>query len=111
MKIKIYSDVYNISKRIKDIEKNYYIVYNTITKKFEIHNSAQKDTSYCLTLPYLELDERTLNYVNKTKSENIEKILEEIEKNNKQRESAEKSNTLSCVYDSFTNLRRGNENY
>ena len=97
MKIKILHDVYNISNRIKNIEKNYYIVYNTSSKKFEIHNSKQTGSSYCLTLPYEQLDERTLNFVCSTNSENIERILNEIEKNNKRMESAEKSKALSCV--------------
>ena len=97
MHFKIKGDLYNISKRIKKINKGYYVVFNTITKKFEVHNSFQMGPSYCLTLPYEELDERTLIYVHKTKSENIEKILEEIEKENKLKESAEKSKALSQV--------------
>lgn len=97
MKIKIMHDVYNISKRIRLIDKGYYIVYNTSTHRFEVHNSSQLGSSYCLTLPYLELDERTLKYVHQTKSENIEKILETIENENKLMESACKSKALSLV--------------
>ena len=63
MKIKILNDVYNISKRIKYIDKDYYIVYDTSKHKFEVHNSNQSGGSYCLTLPYKELDERSLKHV------------------------------------------------
>ena len=100
MKIKIATDVYNISKRIKDIDKNYYIVFNTSSNKFEVHNSGQIGGSYCLTIPYNFLDERTLNFINQTKVENIERILNEIENNNKLKESADKSCTLN-QFDEF----------
>ena len=47
MKIKLIYDVYNISKRIKEIDKDYYIVYDTSKNKFEVHNSSQIGGSYC----------------------------------------------------------------
>jgi hypothetical protein len=49
VKIKISGDVYDISKRIKNIDRDYYVVYDTSKQKFEIHNSSQIDSSYCLT--------------------------------------------------------------
>lgn len=103
---KIYNDVYNIAKRIKEIDRYYYLVLNTSKNKFEVHNSNQQGSTYCLTLPFNELDERTLNYINKTKSCNIEKILNEIENNNKVRESAEKHGALSELYYNIEDLRR-----
>ena len=106
MLIKLKYDVYNISQRIKDIDSGYYLVYNTSKLKFEVHNVNQKGGTYCLTLPYKQLDERTLQYVYETKSENIEKIMERIENENKIRESAEKSSTFSNIYSSIEDLRR-----
>lgn len=106
MKIKLSSDVYNISNRVKNIDKDYFVLYNTSNAKFEIHNSAQIDYTYCLTLPFKELDERTLNYIYQTKSENIEKILNEIENDNNIKESAEKTSTLSNIYENLKDLRR-----
>lgn len=99
MHLKLTHDVYEISKRIKNLDRGYYIVYNTSTCKFEVHNFNQLHTSYCLTLPYANLDERTLNYVAKTRSVNIEKILEEIENNNKIQESTQKRESLSEFQD------------
>ena len=68
MLVKLYSDVFDISQRVKNIDSGYYILFNTSNKKFEVHNSNQVGSSYCLTLPFKELDERTLNFINKTKS-------------------------------------------
>ena len=95
MKIRLTHDVYEISKRIKYLDNGYFIVYNTSTCKFEVHNSNQLDTTYCLTLPYSYLDERSLNYVAKTRCANIEQILEEIEQNNKIQESSDASSVLT----------------
>lgn len=95
MKIVIKNDVYNISKRIKDIDNGYFIVYNTSKNAYEVHCSNQLDTSYCLTVPYKNLDMRTLDYVYQTKSENIDKILDKIESENKIKENAEKNSVLS----------------
>jgi len=101
MKIKIMHDVYDIAKRIKYIDRDYYIMFDTSKQKFEIHNSSQVGSTYCLTLPYDELDERVLNYVLKTQSANIDEILEEIENDNNTMESASKNSAFSCVNDSI----------
>lgn len=97
MKIKVTNDVYNIAKRIKKIDRDYYIVFNTSNKNFEVHNSAQLGSSYCLTLPYNQLDERALKYVRQTQSGNIDEILEKIENDNKLRESAIKTSAFSNI--------------
>lgn len=106
MKIKLTCDVYNISKRIKEIDKDYYIVYNTSKEKFEIHNNSQIGDSYCLTLPYNTLDERTLCFVRKTSVKNIDYVLNEIENDNNRIESAEKTSAFNNVYESIKDLRR-----
>lgn len=109
MKIKLNADVYEISKRILDIEKDYYIVYDTSRSKFEVHNSAQLDSTYCLTLPYKELDARALDYVWKTRSKNVETILKKIDDENNSLESTERNRVLSDFNDVIE--RRLNENY
>ena len=106
MKIKLTYDVYNISKRIKEIDKDYYIVYDTSKNKFEVHNSSQIGGSYCLTLPFTSLDERTLKYVRKTSSANIDCILNQIENDNNILKSAEKTSAFNVAYEAIENLRR-----
>ena len=101
MKIKIFNDVYEISKRISYIDKDYYVVYDTSKQKFEIHNSNQIGGSYCLTLPYNELDERTLKYVCLTQTANIEEILKNLQNDNKIRESAIKTSAFSNIVDNI----------
>ena len=94
MKVRIMHDVYKISKRIKQIDKNYFIVYNTSKHLYEIHNSAQHGSSYCLTLPYSSLDERALKLTRLTRVENIKRLTHEIELKNQITENAQKSSVL-----------------
>ena len=81
-KIIINNDLYNISNRIKLIDKDYFIVYNFQNNKFEIHNYKNAKNTYSLTIPYSVLDNRTIDYVQKTHISNIDKILNEMENNN-----------------------------
>jgi hypothetical protein len=86
MLINIETDVFFISQRLREIDENYFIKYNTITKKFEIHHKEQMKNSFCLSVPYNTLDERTLELVNKTRIENIDKLIEKMDKENLIRE-------------------------
>ena len=83
----ITSDVYEISKRIKQIDDGYFIVYNFIKNRYEIHNNKQPFSSYCLTVPYSCLDKRTLDLVYKTLFTKKDAIFKQIEQLNNQLES------------------------
>lgn len=83
MKIPVKSNVFKIPERLKEIDKSYFVMYDTIIDKFEIHSTENKDGStYCLTLPYEELDSRAIDYVRKTRVENAKKLWEEMKRNN-----------------------------
>ncbi len=88
MLIKILEDVHDITSRLKEIDSNYFVVYNTCRKCFEIHNSSQKNT-FCLVVPYGVLDSRSIDLTLKTRRELLEKILAEIDATN---EKIEKEN-------------------
>ena len=87
MLIEIKNDVYFILERLKEIDRNYQIFFNTKRRVFEIHSKGQIGGSYCLTVPYKTLDSRTVELVNKTKRENSKKLFEEIEKENRKLEA------------------------
>ena len=78
----VYSDTYFISQRLKEIDKSYFIVFNFESGKFEIHSSDQIGSTYCLTVPYATLDERTLDLVQKTRHTNLDDLVEEMEREN-----------------------------
>lgn len=80
--IPVKSDVFNINIRIKQIDSSYFILWNRISQKFEIHSKEQKGGSFCLELPFNCLDARTLEYVRKYRSQNAKEIFAEIDKEN-----------------------------
>lgn len=77
-------DVYDVAKALKHIDKAYTVCYNTAKCRYEVHNSRQKGNTFCLVVPYEQLDCRTIDYVNKTRIQNISALMEQMDKQNKQ---------------------------
>lgn len=80
--VEIKNDCYFIDRRLKEIDKSYQIFFNLARGTYEVHSSEQEKNSYCFTIPFDTLDERTIFYARKTRSENRDKIIKEIEENN-----------------------------
>ena len=101
----ITDDMFHISTRLKDIDRDYFIMYNTLTNKYEIHNYKNAPNTYSLTIPYSTLDINTIYYVHKTHISNIDNIIDEIDKNNK--------NILDSINNNIQDMvtYKGNEIY
>ncbi len=93
MFFKIDSDVFDITNRLKEIDKDYFIQFNLSKKKFELHHATQPFTTYCLTFPFEQLDERCVNLALKTRWQNREQLFKEMELENEKIEK-EKVNTF-----------------
>lgn len=76
------NDPYYISSRLREIDENYFIVYLPREKKFELHNSSQLFSTFALTIPYDQLDERTIFLARKTRKENADKLIREMDEYN-----------------------------
>ncbi len=75
---KISHDLFCIAKRLKSIDKRYELFFNRKKNSYEIYaNGAMQ-----MALPFERLDARTLMYARKTRLENLEKIIAEIEEEN-----------------------------
>ena len=100
----IQSDTFFICERLKEIDDSYFLVFNFEKQKFEVHSSSLSGSTYCLTVPYLVLDERTLFLVKKTRSSNIDRLIEEMDKENEKREKRREKDAVEClkevIYDS-----------
>jgi len=81
--IEIKNDCFCICERLKDVDESYKVFFNLKRRCFEVHSFLQHGSTYCFTVPYSELDERTIDFALKTRSENREKIIMEIEENNR----------------------------
>ena len=100
----IYSDTYYICQRLKEIDESYYIVYNFDKCKFEVHSAGQGRNTYCFTVPYNVLDERTIDYAKKTRSKNLDEIIKEIDFQNEEIQKQREKQAVDClkevIYDS-----------
>lgn len=75
---KIRHDLFGIAKRLKSIDRRYELFFNRKKNRYEIYaNGAMQ-----MALPFERLDARTLTYARKTRLENLEKIIAEIEEEN-----------------------------
>jgi len=78
----ITSDVYDIAKRLREIDPDYFILYDVRKDRFEIHHKGQQDNTFCLIVPYDTLDERTLILVYETRAEKAKEIFAKMQKHN-----------------------------
>lgn len=81
MKIEIESDVFDIIKRIKEIDENYYVMYNLDNSKYELHYKNLPNT-FCFTYPYDNLDSRIIDMIYMSSVKYIDNIIEDIDNNN-----------------------------
>ena len=81
--IEVENDCFDICKRLKVVDGSYKVFFNIKKLCYEVHSFLQTQSSFCFTVPYSELDERTIDYAVKTRSENRDRIIEEIEENNR----------------------------
>jgi len=56
----IKNDLFKISKRIKKIDKNYFILFNKLSQNFEVHYRIQKGGTFCFVAGKA-LDKKTLD--------------------------------------------------
>ena len=73
-------DLFGISDRIKDIEDEYFILFDLDRGKYEVHSKANPKDTYCFTVPYKELDARVLEYCRKTHIANNKELMKDLNK-------------------------------
>ena len=75
---KINHALFDISKRLKSIDRRYDLVFNREKNRYEIYaNGAMQ-----IALPFERLDARAIEYARKTRLENLNKLIAEIEAEN-----------------------------
>ena len=93
----IESDCLDIVKRIKAIDKDYFVMFEPEKGQFELHNHDQGRQTYCLTFPFDTLDERAVSFTLKTRVQNSYAIIAEMDEYNKRLEQ----NAIKEVLDDF----------
>ena len=103
----IEEDLFDISHRLKEIDDGYFLVFNFLNDRYEVHHMRQKNT-FQFSVPYKELDCRTLKLACETRVERLKDLLRQMEQENaalEQRlETAQKNRILAECEES---LRKG----
>ena len=84
--ILIENDLFDVSGRLREIDPGYFAVYNPATARFEVHHKGQGGNTLALAVPFGALDSRTVGLVRKTRRENSERLIAEMDKRNARRE-------------------------
>lgn len=79
---RIENDALDIAARLKEIDDGYFIVYNGYFKRLEVHNKKQGKNTFCLVVPSNRLNARTVELVRRTRAENADRLLAEIDFHN-----------------------------
>lgn len=97
----IKGDMYDIARRIKEVEEGYFIVFNTRNEKYEVHSTFNKGwNTYCFTVPYDRLDIRTLHLCRETNlALHGDEILKKMEAENKKIEETQEKDFKRTVND------------
>lgn len=78
----ITADLFDIARRLKEIDSGYFIVRDYKSGKFQVHHNEQKGGTLALVLPFDRLDFRTLTLVRRTRAERKAQLIEEMERDN-----------------------------
>jgi len=77
------SDVFDICKRIKIIDKDYLVNWNSAKQRYEIVRKANGLMTIEVVVPYKTLDKRTVDLVIKSSVRHLNKRLSEIDRANR----------------------------
>lgn len=77
------NDLFDVSRRIKEIDQSYFVFYNYEKRRYEVHSTAQRGDSLAVVIPFDRLDARAVDRVRRTRSENVARLIEETERHNK----------------------------
>lgn len=96
-------DTHHVARRLSDIDKGYFVLFNHKRNRYEVHNTRNLGDTYCFVAPYNELDGRTVEYAIETSSSNIIATIksenEKLERLQKQRHVNERKDMAADMAD------------
>lgn len=91
--VEIQNDVFDVADRLKEIDGDYYPVYNLTRRRFEIHHRGRANTLQ-LVIPYDCLDARAIQRVKETRREWVENMLRDMDRQNAKAERSVSSQNV-----------------
>ena len=109
-KVIVKSDALGIIDRLKMWNKKYEIYYNLKSKKYMLYlfENEFKPSTYCLTYPFDQIDERMIDYTLKSEIQNRKAYLKEIEESNALLLRKEQKNMLNKMENHLSDSKRNN---
>ena len=86
-------DLFHVAKRLRQIDSRYRVYFNRRIFRFEIHVQGAMQ----IALPFDRLDERSVEYVRKTRVENLDALTKEIELDNAKIEKRRQDELLKKI--------------
>lgn len=83
--VAVYNDLFDVSSRIKSIDDDYQIYFNRGNCRYELHNLRLRPTKQA-DIPWETLDCRVLTWARKTRVENLQRLIDEINEHNQRLE-------------------------
>lgn len=87
-RIPVLDNVYDIPARLKSLSRSFFVMFNTLTQKFEIHSSDDPCDTFECALPFDELDARAIEYARKYSAARLEETAREVELHNERLEKS-----------------------
>lgn len=93
------TNTYNIPERLESLDSRLFVCFNARTQRFEVHSLDNHGTTYCFSVPYPELDVRTIEVFRRSnlKTRSIKEIIWEMDRENKQRERRNEARRCSEI--------------
>lgn len=76
------SHTLDIPVRLKEVNRDFFVMFNTRLQKYEIHCASQPESTLACVLPFDELDNRAVVYARRYSRERTQNLAREIEEYN-----------------------------
>ncbi len=94
--IPITDDLYDIARRLRSVDDDYRLLYNTDKNRYEVHSAARGAIQF--VVPFDEADARTVDYALRTRVQNAEAIFAEVERHNERTEARHTAAAAEAAY-------------
>ena len=77
-----FTGVFEIERRLREIDDNYRLYFNKKDKRFEVHNLKNVGDTLSIVCPFDTIDARLIRLVRQTRAERSNSLFQEIEEHN-----------------------------
>lgn len=90
-RVPVLTHALDIPARLKEISRDFFVMFNTVTQKYEVHDASQPYSTLACILPFDELDYRSIQYVREFFRKNVVQMAKEIEEYNAKLDAREQA--------------------